>query len=417
MSNFTPEFVATPEETTNDPLTELLRVGAKDLIAQTVEAELATLLAKHEDNKLNDGRHAVVRNGYLPARTIQTGLGDVDIHVPKVRDRNKTGIKFNSNLLPPYLKRSTSIEEMLPWLYLKGLSTGDYGEALASLLGKDASGLSAGTISRLKSDWIAEHTLWRKQNLSAKKYAYFWADGIYSHVRMDDRLCLLVIIGVTEHGVKELVAVEDGFRESTASWTEVLTGLRERGLTFSSKLAVGDGALGFWGALTQVYPACRHQRCWVHKTANVLNKLPKSVQTKVKEALHDIWMAESRKDADKAFDSAIARFGAKYRKAMDCLEKNREELLAFYDFPAEHWIHIRTNNPIESTFATVRLRTTKTRNCGSRDTTLAMVYKLMQSAEKRWRKIGGFNLLTLVVNNVEFKDGVQISEQSDRKAA
>ena len=417
MSNFTPEVVATPEERINDPLTELLRVGAKNLIAQAVEAELATLLAQHEDNKLADGRHAVVRNGYLPARTIQTGLGDVDIQVPKVRDRNKTGIKFNSNLLPPYLKRSTSIEEMLPWLYLKGLSTGDYGEALASLLGSDAAGLSAGTISRLKSDWINEHTVWRKQDLSDKRYVYFWADGIYSHVRMDDRLCLLIIIGVTEHGVKELVAVEDGFRESTASWTEVLTGLRERGLTFSPKLAVGDGALGFWGALTQVYPTCGQQRCWVHKTANVLNKLPKSMQPKVKEALHDIWMAESLEDADKAFDSAIARFGAKYRKAMDCLEKNREELLAFYDFPAEHWIHIRTTNPIESTFATVRLRTKKTRNCGSRDTTLAMVYKLMQSAEKRWRKISGFNLLTLIVNNVEFKNGVQVSEQSDRKAA
>jgi len=417
VSNFTPEVVATPEATINDPLTELLRVGAKNLIAQAVEAELATLLAKHEDNKLDDGRHAVVRNGYLPARTIQTGLGDVDIHVPKVRDRNKTGIKFNSNLLPPYLKRSTSIEEMLPWLYLKGLSTGDYGEALASLLGQDAAGLSAGTISRLKSDWIDEHTLWRKQDLSAKKYVYFWADGIYSHVRMDDRLCLLVIIGVTEHGVKELVAVEDGFRESTASWAEVLTGLRERGLTFAPKLAVGDGALGFWGALTQVYPTCRHQRCWVHKTANILNKLPKSMQPKVKEALHDIWMAESRDDADKAFDSALARFSTKYPKAMACLEKNREELLAFYDFPAEHWIHVRTTNPIESTFATVRLRTKKTRNCGSRDTTLAMVYKLMQSAEKRWRKISGFSLLTLVVNNVEFKDGIQISEQADRKAA
>ena len=417
MSNFTPEVVATPEATINDPLTELLRVGAKNLIAQAVEAELATLLAKHDDNKLNDGRHAVVRNGYLPARTIQTGLGDVDIHVPKVRDRNKTGVKFNSKLLPPYLKRSTSIEEMLPWLYLKGLSTGDYGEALASLLGADAAGLSAGTISRLKSDWIDEYTLWRKQDLNDKRYVYFWADGIYSHVRMDDRLCLLVIIGVTEHGVKELVAVEDGFRESTVSWTEVLTGLRERGLTFSPKLAVGDGALGFWSALTQVYPACRQQRCWVHKTANVLNKLPKSMQPKVKEALHDIWMAESREDADKAFDSAIARFGVKYAKAMGCLEKNREELLAFYDFPAEHWLHIRTTNPIESTFATVRLRTKKTRNCGSRDTTLAMVYKLMQSAEKRWRKISGFNLLTLVINNVEFKDGVQMSEQSDRKAA
>ncbi len=329
VSDFTPKVVVTPETIIKDPLTELLRVGARNLIAQAVETELATLLMKHEDNKLDDGRHAVVRNGYLPARTIQTGLGDVDIQVPKVRDRSKTGIKFNSNLLPPYLKRSTSIEDMLPWLYLKGLSTGDYGEALSSLLGEEAKGLSAGTISRLKSDWIDEHTQWRKQDLSAKKYVYFWADGIYSHVRMDDRLCLLVIIGVTEHGVKELVAVEDGFRESTASWTEVLTGLRERGLTFSPKLAVGDGALGFWGALTQVYPTCRHQRCWVHKTANILNKLPKSMQPKVKEALHDIWMAESRDEADKAFDSAIARFSTKYPKAMACLEKNREELLAF----------------------------------------------------------------------------------------
>ena len=417
MNDFTLKAVVTPEVIINDPLSELLRVGARGLIAQAVEAELSIMLMKHEDNKLPDGRPAVVRNGYLPERTIQTGLGDVDIRVPKVRDRSKTGIKFNSDLLPPYLKRSTSIEEMLPWLYLKGLSTGSYGEALSSLLGEQAKGLSANTISRLKSQWIDEHTEWRKRDLRDKRYVYFWADGIYSHVRMDDRLCLLVIIGVTEHGTKELVAVEDGFRESTASWAEVLTGLRERGLTFSPKLAAGDGALGFWGALSKVYPACRHQRCWVHKTANVLNKLPKSMQPKVKEALHDIWMAESRDKAKAAFDSAITRFGAKYPQAMGCLEKDREELLAFYDFPAEHWIHIRTTNPIESTFATVRLRTKKARNCGSRDTTLAMVYKLMESAQKRWNKIKGFNLLTLVVNNVEFKDGVQVIEQLDRKAA
>jgi len=417
VSDFTLKAAVTPEVKINDPLSELLRVGARGLIAQAVEAELAMMLMKHEDNKLPDGRPAVVRNGYLPERTIQTGLGDVDIRVPKVRDRSKTGIKFNSDLLPPYLKRSTSIEEMLPWLYLKGLSTGSYGEALSSLLGEQAKGLSANTISRLKSQWIDEHTEWRKRDLSDKRYVYFWADGIYSHVRMDDRLCLLVIIGVTEHGTKELVAVEDGFRESTASWAEVLTGLRERGLTFSPKLAAGDGALGFWGALSKVYPECRHQRCWVHKTANVLNKLPKSMQPKVKEALHDIWMAESRDKAKTAFDSAITRFGAKYPQAMGCLEKDREELLAFYDFPAEHWIHIRTTNPIESTFATVRLRTKKARNCGSRDTTLAMVYKLMESAQKRWKKIKGFNLLTLVVNNVEFKDGVQVIDQLDRKAA
>ena len=417
MDNFTPKAVPAPEVIITDPLSELLRVGARGLIAQAVEAELALMLLKHEDNKLPDGRPAVVRNGYLPERTIQTGLGDVDVRVPKVRDRSKTGIKFNSDLLPPYLKRSTSIEEMLPWLYLKGLSTGSYGEALSSLLGEQAKGLSANTISRLKNQWIDEHTEWRKRDLSDKRYVYFWADGIYSHVRMDERLCLLVIIGVTEYGTKELVAVEDGFRESTASWTEVLTGLRERGLSFSPKLAVGDGALGFWGALSKVYPACRHQRCWVHKTANVLNKLPKSMQPKVKDSLHDIWMAESREKAKVAFDSAITRFGAKYPNAMGCLEKDREELLAFYDFPAEHWIHIRTTNPIESTFATVRLRTKKARNCGSRDTTLAMVYKLMESAQKRWNKIKGFNLLTLVVNNVEFKDGVQVIEQLDRKAA
>jgi len=234
---------------------------------------------------------------------------------------------------------------------------------------------------------------------------------------MDDRLCLLVIIGVTEHGTKELVAVEDGYRESTASWTELLTGLRERGLASTPKLAVGDGALGFWGALSKVYPSCRHQRCWVHKTANVLNKLPNSMQPKVKEALHDIWMADTRKEAYAAFDSAINRFGAKYPQAMNCLGKDKDELLAFYDFPAEHWLHIRTTNPIESTFATVRLRTKKTRNCGSRDTTLAMIYKLMESAEKRWNKIQGFKLLTLVVNNTEFKDGLQVMEQLDRNAA
>ena len=417
MSNFTLKALPTPETLPNDPLTELLRLGARGLIAKAVEAELQSMLAEHEEYRLPDGRSAIVRNGYLPERTIQTGLGDVDIRVPKVRDRKGTGIKFNSNLLPPYLKRSNSIEELLPWLYLKGLSTGDYGEALGSLLGEQAKGLSANTVSRLKSQWIDEHTEWRKRDLSNKRYVYFWADGIYSHVRMDDRLCLLVIIGVTEHGTKELVAVEDGYRESTASWTELLTGLRERGLATTPKLAVGDGALGFWGALSKVYPSCRHQRCWVHKTANVLNKLPKSMQPKVKEALHDIWMAATRKEAHAAFDSAINRFGAKYPQAMNCLGKDKDELLAFYDFPAEHWLHIRTTNPIESTFATVRLRTKKTRNCGSRDTILAMIYKLMESAEKRWNKIQGFKLLTLVVNNTEFKDGLQITEQLDRDAA
>jgi putative transposase len=272
-------------------------------------------------------------------------------------------------------------------------------------------------VSRLKSQWLDEHQTWQGQDLSQKRYVYWWADGIYSQVRMDDRLCLLVIIGVTEHGHKELVAVSDGFRESSASWEELLTSLRQRGLSHSPKLAAGDGALGFWNAISKVYSDTRHQRCWVHKTANILNKLPKSVQPKVKTALHEIWMASTRKDAYKAFDNALELFAPKYPKAMEFLSKDREELLAFYDFPAEHWIHIRTTNPIESAFATVRLRTKKSRHCGSRDSTLAMVFKLMESAQKRWIKIRGFNLLTLVVNNVKFEDGVQVVEQSDRKVA
>lgn len=417
MKDSTLNAVATPEEPGQDPLTDLLRSGARDLIKQAVEAELSSMLSEYKDQKLPDGRQIVVRNGYLPERTIQTGIGDVEVQLPKVRDRSGSGIKFTSTLLPPYLKRSKSIEELIPWLYLKGISTGDYSEALCALLGKNARGLSANTISRLKSQWLNEHSQWQHQDLSQKRYVYFWADGIYSNVRMDDRLCLLVIIGVTEHGKKELVAVEDGYRESSDSWEELFINLRQRGLTKPPKLAVGDGAMGFWKAISKVYPDCTHQRCWVHKTANVLNKLPKSVQPKVKAALQDIWMAETRKDAYKAFDNALERFGAKYSGAMECLKKDKEELLAFYDFPAEHWIHIRTTNPIESAFATVRLRTKKSKNCGSRETTLAMVYKLMQSAEKRWIKIRGFRLLTLVVNNVEFKDGLQISEQSDRKVA
>ena len=409
--------VPTPVEKIADPLTELLRNGARDLIRQAVEAELGAMLSEYEDLKLIDGRQAIVRNGYLPERTIQTGIGDVTIKVPKVRDRSGSGIHFQSHLLPPYLRRTKSIEELIPWLYLKGLSTGDYSEALGSLLGEHAKGLSANTVSRLKSQWFDEHQNWQRQDLSQKRYVYWWADGIYSQVRMDDRLCLLVIIGVTEHGHKELVAVSDGYRESSASWEELLTSLRQRGLSHSPKLAAGDGALGFWNAISKVYPDTRHQRCWVHKTANILNKLPKSVQPKVKAALHEIWMASTRKDAHKAFDNALELFTPKYPKAMECLNKDREELLAFYDFPAEHWIHIRTTNPIESAFATVRLRTKKSRNCGSRDSTLAMVFKLMESAQKRWIKIRGFNLLTLIVNDVKFEDGAQVVEQSDRKAA
>jgi len=417
MTDSTLQALSQPEPQVADPLHELLRRGARDLIAKAVEAELATFLAQYTDQRLDDGRQAVVRNGYLPERMVQTGVGDVSVKVPKVRDRSGGGARFNSSLLPPYLKRARSIEELIPWLYLKGISTGDYQEALAALLGDQAKGLSANTVSRLKKQWEDEHTEWRQRDLSDRRYVYWWADGVYSNVRMDDRLCLLVIIGVTEQGRKELVAVEDGFRESADSWETLLTGLRERGLTQAPKLAVGDGAMGFWLALSKIYPETDHQRCWVHKTANVLNKLPKSVQPKVKADLHDIWMAETRDEAHKAFDRTLKRFEAKYPKAMACLAKDRDELLAFYDYPAEHWVHIRTTNPIESTFATVRLRSKRSRNCGSRATTLAMVFKLLQSAEKRWKRIKGFSKLELVVNNVRFQDGEQVTDQSDRTAA
>ena len=417
MTKSTLRALSQLEEGVTDPLTELLRNGARELIAQAVEAELQVLLEQHAEHRLPDGRKAVVRNGYLPERTVQTGIGDVEIKVPKVRDRSGSGVRFNSSLLPPYLKRARSVEELLPWLYLKGVSTGDYQDALAALLGDQAKGLSANTISRLKQHWVDEHRGWCQRDLSQKRYVYWWADGVYSNVRMDDRLCLLVIIGVTEHGRKELVAVEDGYRESEASWSELLLGLRERGLTTSPKLAVGDGALGFWKALAKCCPDTRHQRCWVHKTANILSALPKSVKPKVKAALHEIWMAETRDDAHKSFDRALVRFESKYPGAMERLLKDREELLAFYDFPAEHWVHIRTTNPIESTFATVRLRTRRARNCGSRETTLAVVYKLLESAQKKWKRIKGFNLLTLVVNNVKFKDGEQVQDQSDWNVA
>ena len=417
MTQSTLRALSQPEEQVTDPLTELLRSGARELIAQAVEAELQVLLEQHAEHRLPDGRKAVVRNGYLPERTVQTGIGNVEIKVPKVRDRSGSGVRFNSALLPPYLKRARSVEELLPWLYLKGVSTGDYQDALAALLGDQAKGLSANTISRLKQHWIDDHRRWCQRDLSQKRYVYWWADGVYSNVRMDDRLCLLVIIGVTEHGRKELVAVEDGYRESEASWSELLSGLRARGLTTSPKLAIGDGALGFWKALAKCYPDTRHQRCWVHKTANILSALPKSVQPKVKAALHEIWMAETQDEAHKAFDRALVRFESKYPGAMERLRKDREELLAFYDFPAEHWVHIRTTNPIESTFSTVRLRSKRARNCGSRETTLAMVYKLLETAQKRWKRIKGFDLLALVVNNVKFKDGEQVQDQSGRNAA
>ena len=346
-----------------------------------------------------------------------TGLGPVEIEVPKTRDRSGQGNHFRSALLPPYIKRTRSVETVLPWLYLKGISTGDFGEALAALLGEDARGLSAGTISRLKQTWHQEYDAWRHRDLSTQRYVYIWADGVYFNIRGEDaRQCILVVVGVTERGDKEFLAIEDGYRESEQSWTEVLVDLKGRGMS-PAKLAIGDGALGFWKALQKTFETTHGQRCWVHKTSNILNKMPKSIQAKAKQHLHDIWMAETREDAEKAFDRFVETYQLKYPKASECLEKDRDRLLAFYDFPAEHWIHIRTSNPIESTFATIRLRTTKTRGCVSRNTILAMVYKLGMSAENGWRKLRGFRRLAEVVNGVKFIDGIDEATMAQQRSA
>lgn len=398
-----------PEEICGDPLTELLRSGARQLITDAVEVELQELLSQYSAFRNQQGCQQVVRNGYLPEREIQTGIGPVKVQVPKIRDKSGQGIKFNSALLPPYLRKTKSVEDLLPWLYLKGISTGDFQEALQALLGSDAKGLSASTICRCKQIWEEEHEIWSRRSLRNKRYVYIWADGVYFNIRSDDaRQCILVIIGVTEQGQKEFIAIEDGYRESEQSWSEILLRMKAQGLIHSPELAIGDGALGFWKALRKVFPKTVHQRCWVHKTANVLNKLPKVIQPKVKQALHEIWMAPTREDAYRAFDIAVSTYSAKYPKAMECLTKDKDEMLAFYDFPAPHWQHIRTSNPIESTFATVRLRTAKTRGCVARNTILAMVYKLGQSAQKRWRRLRGFKLLAEVIRGVQFKDGERI---------
>lgn len=401
-----------------DILTEMLQAGAQELLIQAVQAEMHESLLLYQGVTDEQGRQCVVRNGYLPARKIMTGLGEVDIRVPKTRDRSGAGHCFRSALLPPYIKRTKSVENVLPWLYLKGISTGDFSEALAALLGDDARGLSAGTISRLKQGWHEEHDAWRKRDLSKQQYVYIWADGIHFNIRGDEaKQCILVVIGVTAQGNKEFLAIEDGYRESEQSWKERLLDLKSRGFK-APQLAIGDGALGFWAALTKIFGKTRSQRCWVHKTKNVLNKLPKAAQSKAKQQLQDIWMAQTRADANHAFDEFIQIYQDKYPKAVECLEKDRDALLAFYDFPAAHWQHIRTTNPIESTFATVRLRTAKTRGCVSRSTILTMVFKLGLSAEKGWRKLRGFRQLADVINNVKFIDGIdeKIVQQQKRAA-
>ncbi len=409
----TTESMKLPTTTPQDALTAVLVDGARRMLVDAIEAEVAEHLASRAGETDTDGRRLVVRNGYLPERELQTPLGSMPVQQPRVRDNRppEQREKFTPKLLPPYLRRTRSIEELIPWLYLKGISTNDFGEALEALLGPDAAGLSPTTITRLKEGWAEEFKQWERRDLSEKHYVYVWADGVHFNIRLEDagadRQCILVLIGATADGKKELIAIADGYRESKQSWRELLLSVKHRGLAIDPKLAIGDGALGFWAAVREVWPKVDEQRCWVHKTANVLNNMPKGVQKKAKSMLHEIWMAETRKEAERSFDLFLETFQAKYPAACECLAKDRDVLLTFYDYPAEHWIHLRTTNPIESTFATVRLRTAKTKGSGSRIACLTMVFKLVQSAQKRWRALNGSNLIPDVITGVPFVDGVK----------
>jgi putative transposase len=406
----------TGREQFTDTLTELLRTGARQLIQQAVEAELAEYMEQYTGRILEDGRAAVVRNGYHPERDIQTGIGPVTVKIPKVRAKNGQPVTFRSALVPPYVRKTASLEAALPWLYLKGVSTGEMANALEVLVGPEAKGLSASTVARLKQTWTEDYKVWRDNRLDSDRWVYIWADGVYSGLRAETtKLCALVVMGVNERGEKRFLAIEDGVRESTQSWREVLLKLKARGMN-APKLGIGDGAMGFWGALDEVYPQTRQQRCWMHKTGNVLNRVPKSIQPKVKQALHEIWQAETRADAYKAFDLFLKTYEAKYPKATLTLQKDREELLAFYDFPAQHWQSLRTTNPIESTFGTIRHRTKRSKGCLTRDGMLHMMFKLSECAEKNWRKQRGFNYLAKVITGVRFKDGIEVTT-TNRNAA
>ena len=419
----------------DDQLTEILRNGARELLAKTVEAEaVADFLDQHADLRTQEGQQRVVRHGHLPEREVMTGIGPVTVRQPRVRDRaaaagDPARIRFSPSIsrrmrsirppaalhAPVEVDRDAAAD--LSILYLKGISTGDFSEALAALLGKDAAGLSASAIGRLKDGWFDEHAAWQKRDLSAKRYVYIWADGIHLEARLEDeKQCILVLIGATPEGRKELVGFTDGARESAHDWRDLLLDLKRRGLDVPPRLVIADGALGFWKAAGEVWPKTREQRCWVHKTANVLAKLPKSQQPKAKRALQEIWMAEIKAAAELAFDAFIESYTPKYEQAADCLAKDRDTLLAFYDFPAEHCKHLRTTNPIESTFATVRHRTIRSKGCLSNGTALAMVFKLVEAAQKSWRRLDDHNQLPKLVLGVTFKDGIEvIAKPTDRQ--
>lgn len=411
---FDPEVVSFREQfDTGSPLDELIREGARRMLQAAIDAEVSTFVAAHEGRRDEAGRRLVVKNGSLPSREILTGAGRIAVQQGRVRDNTPDAaerVTFSPKVLPAYLRRTDAIEELIPWLYLKGISTSDFGEALQALVGEKAKGLSANVVVRLKEQWSDEYGDWSQRDLSDKRYVYVWADGIHAKVRLEDeanrKQCFLVLMGATADGKKELIAVEDGYRESEQSWSELLVGLKQRGLAAAPKIAVGDGALGFWAALRKAYPETVEQRCWVHKTANVLNKMPKSIQPKAKGDLHEIWQAQTKAAADQAFDNFLEKYAAKYPGACECLRKDRQELLAFYAFPAEHWQHLRTTNPIESTFATIRLRHRKTKGSGTRRTSLAMMFKLAQSAARKWRRLSSHDKITLVIEGRIFKDGI-----------
>jgi putative transposase len=410
MNESTTDIRIVPLPQCQDVLTNILRDGARRLLAEAIEAEVAAWIDARAHLKDASGRQQVVRNGHLPERTIQTGVGEIEVQQPRVRDRRPAGQRepFTPAVLPPYLRRTKSLEELIPWLYLKGISTGDFAEALKAILGPDAPNLSATTITRLKAVWGQDHDAWSKRSLAGKHYVYVWADGVHFNIRLEEgRQCILVLMGATAEGEKELIAIADGYRESEQSWKELLLDVKARGLEAEPSLAIGDGALGFWKAMRQVWDTAKEQRCWVHKTANVLDKLPRGSQPKAKRMLHEIYQAEGMAEAGKAFDLFVKTYEAKYPKATECLVKDRGALLTFYDFPAEHWLHIRTTNPIESVFSTVRLRHNKTKGSGSRAACLTMVYKLMESASKKWRALNGSTLLPEVVKGTVFVDGVR----------
>ena len=406
----------------DDPLTNILRAGARQLLAQAVEIEVETFLATVKDLKLADGRARVVRHGYGPARTIATGIGPVEVARAKIRDRGAAGdgerIRFSSAILPLWARRTRSLDALLPVLYLRGISTGDFQEALTALLGKDAPNLSPAVISRLTAEWQGEYERWQKRDLSARRYVYVWADGVFLQARMEDHgECMLVLIGATPEGKKELIGFQVGVRESAQSWRELLIDVKQRGLQIAPEIAVGDGALGFWKALDEVFPGTRHQRCWVHKTVNVLDKVPLSVQANMKKDLREVYWAPNRAAAEAAIDVFAEKYHAKYGRAVECLAKDRDALLAFYDFPAEHWDHLRTTNPIESVFATVRHRTVRTKGSLSSTTARLMVFKLVIAASKTWRRLKGTNQLPKVIAGVKFNDGIEVIRMPANHAA